>query len=348
MEHSYTVLARLLDNKWRVWQHVVYVLLIFLFWFLFIFNKSREPEYIRATLFASTYVIVAYINIYVLFKNYLLKGRFFTYALVSLLTFISSYIVQGFIYFRNWEQMKREFTPSWALLADFMINIITYYMFIGIGLSVKTLKLWLNSERRVMALEQESLRSKLNLLRSQVSPHFLFNTFNNLYVLTKTNPALASEMVLGFSDLMRYQLTECEDEKVSVLKELEYIHNFLALEKLRKDNLEITCEYNARQLEGTSIEPLLLVTFVENAVKHGSQQMEKASIHVSVNKSGNEFSYTVKNTKPAVPLAGMEKNTGKGLENLRARLNLLYPGAHRIELKNNPLEFCASMTLTLV
>jgi LytS/YehU family sensor histidine kinase len=221
-------------------------------------------------------------------------------------------------------------------------------MFIGIGLSGKMIKKWLNSEHRIMSLEQESLKSKLSNLRNQVSPHFFFNTFNNLYVLTKTNPAVASEVVLGFSDLMRYQLIECEEEKVLLEKEIGYIENFLALEKLRKDNIDIKVTYSKSQVLGIKIEPLLLVNLVENAVKHGSQQMEDPFIHVAISRQQDNFIFEIRNSKPEVSLLGKEKSLGKGIENLKRRLELLYPGQHQLQLINSKNEFYAKLQITLL
>jgi len=275
MNQSYVVLARLLDNKYRLVHHALFISLILLFWFLFSLNGlTTAGDIIKVILYSSTYVTIAYFNIYFLFKRYLLRGNITLYVLFSVATFIVSYITQNFIYFKTWEKFYADLTISVPLIADMTINAITYCMFIGIGLSVKMIKMWMQSERRIMSLEEENLKAKLSNLKSQLSPHFLFNTFNNLYVLTKTNPRIASEMILGFSDLMRYQLNESEKEKVNVRNEIAYIENFLALEKLRKDKLDIKISYKIHDLEAIFIEPLLFVTLVENAVKHGSQQME--------------------------------------------------------------------------
>jgi sensor histidine kinase YesM len=337
-----------LDNKYRLIHHILFISLIFLFWYLFTVISSRPTEsYYKTALYSSTYVGVAYLNIYVLFSRLLLRGKLAKYVLVSLLTFVTSYVIQNLIYFRDWEQFRKDFTFSAQLVADMMINAITYYMFIGIGLSGKMIKKWLTSERRIMSLEQESLKSKLSNLKSQVSPHFFFNTFNNLYVLTKTNPAVASEVVLGFSDLMRYQLIECEEEKVPLEKEIGYIENFLALEKLRKDSIDIRVDYDKNLVKGIRIEPLLIVTLVENAVKHGSQQMQDPFIHITITRRFEDFTFEVRNSKPEVSQLGKERSLGKGLENLRRRLELLYPGSHTLMLTNDKNEFHAKLQLIL-
>jgi len=307
MDQSYLVLARLLDNKYRLVHHTLFISLILFFWCLFSLNELATPGgIVKLILYSSTYVAIAYFNIYFLFKRYLLRGNIGLYILFSAITFVLSYVTQNFIYFKTWEKFFSDFTFSVPLLADMAINAITYCMFIGIGLSVRMIKMWMRSEHRIMSLEEENLKAKLSNLKSQLSPHFLFNTFNNLYVLTKTNPGIASEMILGFSDLMRYQLNESEKEKVNIVNEIEYIENFLALEKLRKDNLDVRIDYDKRDLENILIEPLLFATLIENAVKHGSQQMESPFIHVRMENKEGIFKLEVVNSKPEISLLGRE------------------------------------------
>jgi two-component system LytT family sensor kinase len=348
IKHSYPTLAKLLANKNRKLHHVLYVALICLFWTLYVYRSIKSPgDVLKVILYSGTYVIISYLNIYVLFKKYLLPGKIRQYILFSAGTFIVSYVIQHFIYFESWQHFRDELTPSWPLLVDMVINAITYYMFIGIGLSVKMLKLWMNSELKVLSLEQENLQARLNNLKSQVSPHFLFNTFNNLYVLTKTNHKLASEMILGFSDLMRYQLNESEKEKVAIENEVNYIENFLTLEKLRKDKLELKISYDNHNLNGIKIEPLLFVTLIENAVKHGSQQMDDPFIHVILLRNNGSFIIEVINSKPEFSTLGKEESLGKGLDNLKKRLNLSYPGKHSLDLLSEKNVFRAKLQLQL-
>jgi len=220
-------------------------------------------------------------------------------------------------------------------------------MFIGIGLSVKMIKMWLNSEKKIISLERENLQAKLSSLRNQISPHFLFNTFNNLYVLSKTNPAVASEMILGFSDLMRYQLNESDKEKVDLENEINYIENFLNIHKLRKDQLEIVFNYDKMDIDGVKIEPLLFVTLIENAVKHGAQQMEKSFIHINIERHLNKIIFEVINSKPKVAILGKEESLGKGLDNLRKRLLLSYPLKHDLQLLDTRSIYTAKLQIEL-
>lgn len=348
MNQSYHVLAKLLDNRYRLIHHILFIGLILLFWFLFTITSLKFlKDVVEYLLYSLTYVIIAYFNIYVLIPRFLMPGKLLTYAFISVLTFATSYLTQQFIYFKTWEKLHHDLRPSLLLLADMMINAITYCMFIGIGFSVKMIKMWMNSERKIFTLEQENLKAKLNNLKSQVSPHFLFNTFNNLYVLTKTQPTLASEMVLGLSDLMRYQLMECDQERVVIDKEIDYIRNFLALEKLRRDKLEIRVDYDKNTVSGFMIEPLLMITLVENAVKHGSQQLQNPYIYINMVRKNGWFTFEIVNAKPEVSSLGKENSLGKGIENLKKRLQLAYPQAHELYLENKTTVFKATLKVQL-
>jgi sensor histidine kinase YesM len=347
MQSPPPILSRLLSERHRVWQHGAFIFLIFFFWFLFRVRYTKTVEdVVQLVLYSLTYVGVAYLNMNVLFPRLLLKGRPWTYLGVSVLTFIVSYVAQQLIYFETPEQLRSDLELSLPLIADMCINAITYCMFIGIGLSARFIKKWMNSEIKVRQLEEESLRARLNSLKNQVSPHFLFNTFNNLYVLTRTRPDLASEMILGFSDLMRYQLNESEKEYVSIDNEIRYIENFLTLEKLRKDQLDLRFNYDSRSLSGIQVQPLLFITLVENAVKHGSQRVEDAFIHVDLYRTGETLHLLVKNSKPLTQPANLEKS-GKGIENLRNRLRLSYPSRHELVLDDLQNVFSARLQLQL-
>jgi two-component system LytT family sensor kinase len=343
---EFALSARLLDARYRPLHHALYIGLICFFWFLFSFEKLNSfTDYVKLLLYASTYIVVAYLNIYVLFPRLLLAGKPFLYVLTSLVTFVISYAAQNTVYVQGCGELMDIFTPSLALFADMGINAITYCMFIGIGLSFKYIRKWVKSELRIVSLEKENLRANLNSLRSQVSPHFLFNTFNNLYVLTKTNPALAGEMLLGFADLMRYQLNECQNEKVDLEQELSYIANLLSLEKLRKNHLDLKINYDTRTFNGIQVEPLLFVSLVENAVKHGSQLMERPFIHVDMQSQNGLLAFEVVNSIPVVAQLKKTKSLGKGIENLRRRLQLSYPDKHTLVLREHPDKFSARLEI---
>jgi two-component system LytT family sensor kinase len=342
------VITKILNNKFRGLHHSLYISLILAFWFLYSVNMLKSlMDGLKVFAYALTYVLIAYFNIYFLFKRYLITGRIITYLILSISTFLTGYLIQHLIYFVSWEGFIKEMSLTSALVIDLAINAITFLMFICIGLSFKMLKMWLHSESRLMLMEQEILKAKLSNLKSQVNPHFLFNTFNNLYVLTKTKPDLAAEMILGLSDLMRYQLNESNVEKVNIEKEINYIENLLSIEKIRKDDLEIKIKCNKNELNGIMIEPLLFITLIENAIKHGSQQMEKAFIHISIEKNDKFFTLTVLNSKPEIAIFGKEKSLGLGIENLKNRLNLLYPGRHILKLTDDKNVYVAHLQLEI-
>ena len=177
--HSHQALpARLMENNFRVFRHAAFMGLILFFWFLFSFQRlSTAADVGRLVLYGSTYIAVAYLNMYYLFPRFLLRGRTGAYAGLSLASFLTSYLLQNLVYFKGCDALANDLTPSLPLLADIGINSITYCMFIGIGLSAKYIGKWIRSELRISALEKENLQAKLNSLRSQVSEGFTWLSF---------------------------------------------------------------------------------------------------------------------------------------------------------------------------
>src|SRR6185295_11462360 len=140
---------------------------------------------------------------------------------------------------------------------------------LGSVIGLRVFKKWINDMQQMNELHQINLKTELEQLKSQVNPHFLFNTLNNLLVLTKTDPEKASQVLLGLSDLLRYQLYDSAREKILLSKDIDFIHNLLSLEKIRKNDFD----YNIRtegNTDGVTLPPFLFIPFVENAIKHGA------------------------------------------------------------------------------
>ena len=353
---SIAILGSLLSKRYRLLHHLLYILAIFSFWFLYNYNNIHDGVKIfKLFLYSLSYVVIAYFNLYVLFEKYFLLGKLKTYFIFSLLSFFIGYIIQRLIYIKFWEvsfidliksvSVIDKTDNSASVIVGIIINMITFSMFIGIGMSVKVIKMWLHSQERISSLESENLRAELNSLKSQLSPHFLFNTFNNLYVLAKTRPSLAAEMILGLSDLMRYQLNESFNDHVPLQKEIEHITNFLNLEKLRKDNMDIQINFDKQDIQNISVQPLLLTALVENAVKHGSQQVDSGFIHVQIETSKDALTFKVSNNKSENYMIQNKQVSGKGLNNLKKRLQLSYPDKHLLELSDKKNTYFATLQI---
>jgi two-component system LytT family sensor kinase len=192
------------------------------------------------------------------------------------------------------------------------------------------------------------LQSELDFLKAQLNPHFLFNSINNIYVLLDENKEKASEILLKFSELMRYQLYECNVMAISLSKELQFLGNYIEFENLRYSN-KISVSYNINQVDagGLVIAPLLLQPFIENAFKHTPKKKEQQSrVQVHTTLRGTEFLFEVTNTVDASQTAS-DLPGGIGLKNVKKRLKLLYPGRHDLKITKTDQQYTIVLKLTL-
>jgi len=203
----------------------------------------------------------------------------------------------------------------------------------------------MRNQRHLRAVEHQRLESELQYLKAQVNPHFLFNAINSVYFLIKKDPDKASETLIKLSDLLRFQLYDCSDEKIAIEKELEYLQNYMALEKIRKgDKLTVhyTCEGT---LSGFQVAPFLLIPFLENAFKYVSNGGDKRSeIRFTLSQRDGQLTAIFYNTHNPAPKADVG---GIGLKNVKRRLELLYPGRHELHIQEAPDAYTVTLTLTL-
>ena len=211
--------------------------------------------------------------------------------------------------------------------------------------SVKIIVGRVREQRLQRHQEQVRLESELQYLKAQVNPHFLFNAINSVYFLIKKDPDKAAETLIKLSDLLRFQLYDCSDERIPIEKELEYLTNFMALERIRKSNrvqVEYLCEGN---LSGFEIAPFMLMPFLENAFKYVSNHADQSNlVQVTLDREGQTFKATFVNThdNPGQAAVG-----GIGLKNVKRRLELLYPSRHTLDIQQTPELYSVNLTLTL-
>ena len=199
--------------------------------------------------------------------------------------------------------------------------VVVYYFFL-LGLGV----FWLVRQIIfVTKLKSEKTKAELMLLNSQVSPHFFFNMLNNLYGLVSKDPQKAQELILKLSDMMRYSIYECEKESVTLKEEIIFLKNYIELHKMRYHK-EISVDFNCDADENLKIAPLLFIILLENAFKHGIENLRKnAYIKMSLVSSKKEIYFAIENNYEKT-----ENQEGIGLKNLKRRLELIYPNQHEL------------------
>lgn len=321
--------------KWHFLFWVVY----FAFWTWLSIHSYHTPVFL-AVLTTVSWAIgqggLNYYCIYRLFPLYFNNRRYGQFSLRLVVGLVLSVLfIMGFqiLVF----SLARE-TMSYSIGAGFAYvltgNIYTVFLVIAI----KSIRDKVRNDRRTQRLEKEKTEHELQFLRSQMNPHFLFNAINSIYVLIRKDPDLASDTLLKFADLLRYQLYECNADRISIEKEIVYLDNYIALEKVRRGNTLCTEYAVGEEVRHFSIAPLLIIPFVENAFKYVSSYPDGPNqVTVKLHCRDGMFELAVENTVDQEGFAeeravGNGVSGGIGLENVRRRLELIYNGRHRLDI----------------
>jgi LytS/YehU family sensor histidine kinase len=212
------------------------------------------------------------------------------------------------------------------------------------AVAIKLLKFWYANQQAQQVLTQEKLQAELRFLKTQIHPHFLFNTLNNLYALTLKRSDRAPEMVLKLSELINYMLYECTGDEVPLTKEIKFIRNYGDIEKMRYgDKLDIDIRVSG-DVNDRKIAPLVLLPFVENCFKHGaSEELQQSWVKVTIDVQPHVTIIKVENNKATVN--GIAKKEGIGIQNVKRRLDLIYPGQHELKIINGQETFLVILAI---
>ncbi|MFT3794989.1 sensor histidine kinase [Flavobacterium sp.] len=213
-------------------------------------------------------------------------------------------------------------------------------------LLVLILSIMLRTRNQLRMLNSEKLKAEVSYLKAQINPHFLFNTLNSLYALTIQKSDAAPDAVLKLSNMMRYVVTESSNELVPLEKEMNYISDYIDMQKLRiseEDNLDYTI---AGSPKGHKIAPLVVIPFIENAFKYGVNSEEDWHISIAIEIREKEFILVVKNNKVRVNISDAEA-TEQGIYNTQQRLEIIYPGQHELTIKDEPKTFDVHLKINL-
>lgn len=328
--------------------HILIWLGVSFFFMLIFFDISQPifPQYIGNLLVTALTIPACYFAAKNLTVNYLYQKRIMRYIgfllLLAFLNAILTYLVALFIYhLLTGLPMFRSVLYVVSIgLTILMINI----MMISISCAIQIISDRFFMEEQLHMAEKEKITTELNFLRSQVNPHFLFNVMNTIYFQIDKGNTAARTSVEKLSEMLRYQLYECTTDKIDIMKELEYIKNYVGIQSLRMEkgtDIKFDAEGN---LAGFTVAPLLLLPIIENAFKHISnfKNPEENKIHILLkNENGREFSIQILNTFDKANNSSLVLNSGGlGMQNLKRRLDLLYPHKHffNIEQRENLFE----------
>jgi len=330
----------------------IYIAAHILIWMLiallpFVFSGStvwQKPGFLVSWIFS----LIESIGMFYLFYGYIIKqylkpNRFLKFVLVSISVFICficlelsvDYLVSLII------NSKEKIRFANGLIGKVFVDTFI----IGVALFVSLVENWFLSQQFRQEAEREKLESELKMLKFQVNPHFLFNTLNNIHTLVYKKSDKAPEAVLKLSSLMRYMLYETEGDRVSLKRELEYLHNFVELQKLRlTDNQRVSMKIEGNP-DGYEIAPLLLIPFIENAFKHGTSTSKSATIEIAFHISNGELIFNC--TNDLQPNSVSKSGSGIGLANVKKRLDLIYSGRYRLNIDTNNEKYSLTLSLSL-
>jgi two-component system, LytTR family, sensor kinase len=326
-------------------HHLLVWTIVFLGWHFFRYQDYRVNGWWITFVKVADLALLVYITNYLLIPYLLYKKRYILFGALFIVLVFTFSIIKMYIeislmqlpMFNIWDRFK-------VRVYD---NVIPHILLVSTGAAFKLLADYARSQRRLGDMAKEKAETELNFLKSQINPHFLFNSLNTVYFLIDKQNAEARKTLLQFSDLLRYQLYDCNSTTIEIEKEVSYLEDYIRLQRLRQDKqYEVEVKIGP-ELKGFRITPLILIPFVENAFKHISHHHNARNfIEVNLSRSNGTFTFEVENSKDDHQRS-TEPKGGIGLTNVKRRLELLYPGKHELEIQNTPGKFKVALNLSL-
>lgn len=287
-------------------------------------------------------MIAAYTTIYGILPFYLKKRKlllsvFFLIVLLFLVTLGER------IFLRKLNNLPVTFDTLFGV--TFLYLLLETNFMVAIAFAVKIVKKWLEQQNEKHEMEKQNLQTELNLLKTQLHPHFLFNTMNNLYALSLEKSAKTSEGIAKIAALLRTVLYECSEIEINLEKEIDLIDNYISLEKLRYGkHLNIQFRVTG-PVQNKKIAPMMLFTFVENSFKHGGHNLPGESfVRINLKTTDTKIEFETENSISANQ-ESKKSEGGIGLKNVQKRLDILYAGKYLLDIHNEKTKFKVQLVI---
>jgi len=280
-------------------------------------------------------MFATYFSVYFLLPRFLLREKYFLFALwlvlfsipIIIIELVIGYYIQGPLLIPN-----MELDMSFFRLDRFVNVFVSIYTITLLATAIKLIKLWFNYQQEKALLKTQTLTSELALLRSQINPHFLFNTLNNIDSLVSINPEKASNSIIKLSEIMRYMLYDANVDFVPLDKEIEYLESFVSLQQLRLKNQNFIDFKVNGVINNKKIPPMLIIPFVENAFKHGRKNVKAPGVIIDIKISNNTYIFEIINYVSTSGTQEKDSIGGIGLQNIKRRLELLYKDKYELDV----------------
>ncbi len=332
----------------KTWRNVLLWVGLYLLWIIvfqkraFSFSRTMTIQFCYLFFIAGNY----YFNIYYTIPGFLYKKKYLGFASL----FAGGIIVAALLRVPLATYLSEHYfapgKPSPGFSELFFSSLVNIFIWVISLVAAKLIIDRIRFQKYVDGIEKEKIQNELDFLKAQFNPHFLFNSINSIYGNINKNNSTAREMLLTFSEMLRYQLYECNTRMINIEKEINYLRNYVTLQQTRKpDNLSV--EFHVSEdVKGVTIAPLIFIAFVENSFKYVSNYEDKPNeVKISLVRSNNQLFFNTFNTKEKINGQKMIDHGGIGIANVKRRLELLYPGKHELAIQNNDHSYEVTLNL---
>ena len=354
LEIKNTAIIRLIvDERYRAFRH------IFLFLGLFVMISFTNPlseytglyRYYRRFCVFAHLIFMFYVNMNILIPKFFFKGKYVLYImslllLVMICLFMMKFLLENTLDPQNVSVNYQKGNPA----KGFYETTLILTPVILVTTMIKLFQRWIRDNERMSDLKNLTLTMELNELRNQINPHFLFNMLNGIKALVRSNPEKATLVIMKLSEFLRYQLYENNVEKTPLRSEIDFLTNFLELEKIRRDNfqVEVNDQSTMHNLNAIFLPANIFTTFVENAIKHSIDIKQGESyIRIDINVNNHKLYFDCVNSIDPNYVASDKKNSGLGLANVKRRLHLLYGDSYTLNTTSKVNEYHVHLILPI-
>lgn len=325
------------SKKWvTVSLHILFWTVFFVMPYLLqpVFDHEHRPEVVRNALgfyllhFLNNLLrmLLFYANAYILIPRLVYRKQYILYIISLIGAFLLLFVGDKLFFTSLITGMNYKF---WNF---FVFNILPFLFIVASSAAYRMIRDRIKENQINKERETENLKTELSFLRSQVSPHFMFNVLNNMVALARKKSDDLEPSLIKLSSLLRYMLYETNEDKVLLEKEIEYLKSYIDLQRQRFGE-NVSIQTNFSEIEpGHTIEPMLLIPFVENAFKHGTGMILNAEIQIDMKVQNGRLYFKVANKYADLPEQQKDKTSGIGLTNAKRRLNLLYDNSHSLQV----------------
>lgn len=334
--------------RWQIFWHTFFWVVIISLCLFIVRNDTKlsiNDMLVIFLLYPLINISLFYVNFLLLIPQFLDKKRYGIYA-ISIVALIIVYGLGKYgiaVIFKHYVLMRMKGEVI-GFETYFFRTIFTSLLFLFLSTILKFTVDWFLNERIQRDLENQRLTAELAFLKSQINPHFLFNSLNSIYSLAYQRSETTPEAILKLSEIMRYMLYECNDNKVDLAKELQYLHNYIDLQKIRFGNKAFIDFKINGEIGYQRIVPLLLIAFIENAFKHGVASNPLSPIRFLIDVEDEHLHFYMQNKKH---VNNRDASGGIGLNNVKRRLDLLYQGKYNLEIQDETDTYTVELSLVL-